>query len=378
MLIAAAVVSALVLGRDWRCSEREIQIFLAGIVLFIVLSSVSLINAADILSGLKRIEKLIFLLFFYPIYLAIKRLKINLLSPLYYGLLVAGPVLAIIAYYHVYQLNYTRVPGYYSSILFGSSAMLVAVLLLAGHLGGMCKYLSRAFIYLSFFCALGAAIASGTRGAWLVLPVLSVLGLIAFFRDLSGRRVFFIVLLILSISVIFYFNDNAKIRTKQVFTDLQSYSAGGGANTSVGARLHLWDQAISIWQENPVIGTGIGDFRHDIRHRIETKQTPVLRSYKHAHNIFLDALATTGILGFLGLTIAVFIVPASLFFRVRYSEGSKKITCQALLGFTLLISFAVFGLTEGWTIRSSMVSAFSFLLTILLAGRNSIAPAFDK
>lgn len=378
LLIAAVVVSALILGRDWKCSEREIQGFLAVIVLFLVLSAVSLVNASDILSGLKRLEKLAFLLFFYPLYLAIQRLKINLLPPLYYGLLVAGPVLIIVAWYYVYQLNYTRVTGSYSSILFGNSAMLVAVLVLAGYLGGMCKNVSRFFIYFSFFCAIGAAIASGTRGAWMALPVLSFFWVIIFFRDLSVRKVISIVLLLLSILIVFYFNDNAKIRTKQVFSDFQSYSVGGGENTSVGARLYLWDQAISIWQENPMIGTGLGDFRHDIRHRIETKQTALLVSYKHAHNIFFDALATTGILGLLGLTVAVFVVPAWLFFRVRYSGGNKKITCQALCGFTLLISFATFGLTEGWMIRSSMVSVFSFFLTILLASRTLITPTFDK
>lgn len=129
----------------------------------------------------------------------------------------------------------------------------------------------------------------------------------------------------------------------------------------------LWQIAVSVWREHPFIGTGIGDFHYETKRKIESGQTRLDYVYGHAHNIFLDALATTGLLGLSALVVAFFIVPVRIFLYFGFESTVKKADLPVLAGLTHLICFAVFGLTEGWLARSPMVSVFIFGLLVFVS-----------
>ncbi|MFO7577916.1 MAG: O-antigen ligase family protein [Pelovirga sp.] len=371
LFIVMAVISVLVLGKDWRCYDKNIKLLYAAMGLFVVVSALGLVNTENFSSGLSRLEKLLFLVLAYPLAVAIRRLDLNLFLPFLYGLLVSGPVYAFAAYYYNHYVNISRATGFYSSIIFGTAAMTVALLVAAGQFGAGSPKCSRLIILFSFICAVIAAIASGTRGVWLAFPVVLTLWMVVSLRSLTLKKATVLFVLIFSVVLVFSQNEYAHVRVQQVFSDLQSFRSGEKVNTSVGVRLMLWEEAVSIWHDNPFLGTGPGDFRFDIKNRIDSNQTPLQKGYTHAHNIFLHALATTGVVGCAGLIVFVFVVPGLVFVRMGYDKLSRNLSAQSVMGLTLLLAFAVFGLTEGWTIHTPMVSSFSFMLLILVTSQLS-------
>lgn len=367
LFCAALAVSLFTLGRDWSCPERSARDIFIAFALFFCVSALSLVNAEDLSAGVRRLEKMLFLLFSFPLYLAIRRLKTDLTLPLLSGFVVAGPIMAVAAVYFIFVQNLARADGHYSAIIFGNTAMLTALVVLTGLyfgcLSGWYKYLGA----FSFLCASYATILSGTRGAWLVLPVMSVIVLYMTIRRYSWRKLLLLTCLILSFLLMLLATEHARDRSSKVVSDLVEYKSGENRNTSVGVRLMLWQQALALWKEDPVIGVGIGSFRYNVEKNIEQQKTQLIRSYSHAHNIFLDALASTGLFGLGGLVIALFIMPALHFLRDGIAATLKNRNFPTLSGLLLLMSFAVFGMTEGWLIHSGMIAVFCFILIVFLS-----------
>ena len=342
-------------------------IFIAFAFFFCV-TGLSLVNTEDIGAGIRRLEKMLFLFYSFPLYLSLRRLKIDLVSPLLLGFVIAGPVMAIAAVYYVYLLGTSRADGFYSPIIFGNTAMLCALMVLAGlysnRLSGWYKYVGIS----SFLCGAYAALLSGTRGSWLALPVVVLLLTVRYF---SWRKLIVLICIVVAFALVIMANDQALTRFSSIGVNLKKYQTGEQVNTSVGARLQLWQLAVDLWKEKPVIGVGIGDFRLEVKKSIAEQRTKLTTSYSHAHNIFLDALASTGLCGLIGLIGALFVLPSYFFLCYDSDPKTKEEDFLAVAGLVLLLSFAVFGLTEGWLIHSGLVAVFCFVLTVLLSAASS-------
>jgi O-antigen ligase len=106
------------------------------------------------------------------------------------------------------------------------------------------------------------------------------------------------VALLLSSSVV---QDRIWLAVKEV----KDYQHGNKVS-SVGARLWMWDGAVKIFLENPIVGVGTGGYRHAM---VKYKDDPNLEDSTHPHNSFLYLASSFGIVGlsaFLWL-IAVFL-----------------------------------------------------------------------
>jgi len=368
IFLASFVLSFFVIGLKWRCDDPKVrQLFCLFLLLFAV-SLLSLINAEDISAGGRRLEKLLFLFYSIPLYLSIKRLKIDLNYPLMLGLTVAGPILLFIAAYSVNLQGLYRAKGFYSAIIFGDMAMLVSLLMFAalcsGSLSGWYKY----FGILSFSCGLYASILSGSRGAWIAFPVVVLFLLWMARKQLYSRKKYIVIVILMVLVVIVPNYERIESGLNRNEINLDSYMSGGKFIDTGSVRLMLWQQSIDIWKKHPLIGVGIGDLRIRINENIELGRTNLLRSYGHAHNIFFDTLATTGVFGLVTLVVALFVLPFRLFFSSARSMFPASSNFTSLAGLTLILSFAIFGLTEGWLARSNMLTSYLFLLIVLLSG----------
>ena len=65
-----------------------------------------------------------------------------------------------------------------------------------------------------------------------------------------------------------------------------SYASGVGAG-SIGSRFSYYIEAINLWRENWFIGLGLGSWENYVP------------GHKYPHNLFLEILAETGLIGFL-------------------------------------------------------------------------------
>lgn len=360
----AVVVALLGLGLHEVWFETDEKYVFVAFAVFCFVSAISLVDALDIAEGIRRLEKLLSLLAAVPIYLLLRRRHLNLIRPFFLGATAAGPAMALIAYYYVHQQGLHRADGFYSSIVFGQTSMLISMLLLCGLYVGRCSMWYRYMGSFSLVCALYAALLSGTRGAWAVLPVVA---LFLSARYFSWRRI------ILMVSILFFFvgammiNDPSRSRMARIDNHLIAFLMDQKVNTSVGARLELWTLAVEMWKEQPLLGVGIGNFKYQLQQYADEKRTQLRRNYTHAHNIFFDTLASSGSFGLVGMITALFVMPSWFFLRLLAGSVKDSTDFPAVSGLVVLLCFFVFGMTEGWLIHSAMVTQFTFALVVFIS-----------
>jgi O-antigen ligase len=111
-------------------------------------------------------------------------------------------------------------------------------------------------------------------------------------------------------------------------------------------RLVLDRAALALWQRFPLLGTGLGTFR-DAFTLIPTGPTPTVPW--HAHNDWLELLATTGVAGAVGILVGLAVVIRALVGRLDERLRSEdRATALAALGALAAVgvhSLLDFGLT---------------------------------
>lgn len=95
-------------------------------------------------------------------------------------------------------------------------------------------------------------------------------------------------------------------------------------NKGMLGRFNAWELALGLFKEKPLFGHGYPSFRnaskrYNDEHNDDLKFR-VFKNYAMAHNLSLNALAETGLLGFIGLNLIFF--SAWRFYQYRYSDRS--------------------------------------------------------
>ncbi|MBM4136588.1 MAG: O-antigen ligase family protein [Nitrospira sp.] len=128
-------------------------------------------------------------------------------------------------------------------------------------------------------------------------------------------------------------------------SDLVQFFEGTNVNTSLGARLCMWELSTKLFLENPIFGSGSGGFKIAWR---KYKPDPNMPNFDEPHNTFFYIMANFGILG---------MIPFIWLFIVLFHSGWR---CRNdLIGFTIL-SF-------------SMLLFIGSLFTTMIAGSISTA-----
>lgn len=129
--------------------------------------------------------------------------------------------------------------------------------------------------------------------------------------------------------------DALQNRYQKTLEDIQTYRSGGDINHySISMRFEYWDKAWKVFLRNPVIGTGGGDVKPDMK-RIFAEEQSTLEEVnrKGPHSQYFEELAGRGILGFLILMV-ILLWPLKRIFR----EGDYLSLAFLLV---ILISFGV-------------------------------------
>ncbi|MCM1129604.1 MAG: O-antigen ligase family protein [Oxalobacter formigenes] len=188
--------------------------------------------------------------------------------------------------------------------------------------------------------------ASQTRASWIIALILLVLAGL-FFRKGNKKTIVVtssIVLLLSALIVAFMFSGQVPGRFKQVQSDVMQYQKGD-ANTSIGARLQLWEASWKAFTKHPV--TGIGERSKSFQKNMAktgVNFAPEAARQPHAHNEFLQRAVRYGALGGIAV-IAVFLVPFIYFVSyIRSSDSVLRTT--AFMGATYNLAFFIFGLSD--------------------------------
>lgn len=205
------------------------------------------------------------------------------------------------------------------------------------------KYLINSFVLIILSYGLYL---SGLRGSILfILIIITTIFLYNLFRNkINLEKIFYFIISVLTILSLIYFNNpkdevlDFRYKAFFKFYDDSEYTEG-----SIMDRFEGYKLALKMFSEKPVIGYGLGSFR-------SYYDNDFLKMLKYPHNIFLEALAEMGLIGFsiiLFLLITIFIgafrYSISTFFFLIYPFGlslfSKDIPTQTLLWSGLALLF---------------------------------------
>jgi O-antigen ligase len=174
---------------------------------------------------------------------------------------------------------------------------------------------------------------SGSRSAWLYLAALSVLGAITGKKEQNSVLLYSALLLIPAFLVMQFLPHLHLISGHGAVTSGQRLLAKDS-----GIRLYLWREAWMMFRNAPILGVGFGQFAwHHFQYGPYFNDDRITGLYSNSHDLIMNLLAETGILGTL-------IVVGGIFLWARRIDMLWD--SNALWIFSLLSVFALHSLDE--------------------------------
>lgn len=331
------------------------KMFLGALLLYTFSCGLSFYNVDDVEKYFKVLERYLRFTMIIPVFFLILKKKISVLNYLYLGAIISGPFLFLVALQHYLAEPDLPAKGYYHHIIFGQLAMLNVGVMLSIVLTKNLKRQYQLIILLSMLCGIAASVMSQARGVWLVFPVYVLIGIFYTVKDkkINTNYIAALLVTIVLLSIFTPIGSLLKQRTESAINEVNRFYVADEYISSVGTRLAMWRIAIDVWKQHPVLGTGSGDFDDEIKVLQNKGEYVGMDIHNSAHNIYFQSLADVGIVGLAALLFVICIMPLRLLFYENYINEEGR-----LVWFIILISYAIFGLSESWTLRSPAVAVF--------------------
>lgn len=255
--------------------------------------------------------------------------------------------------------------GWSNIVPFGDLALLMGVLALVS-IGWSRTRSIAALGTVAGALGLWIALASGTRGSWLAVPVFVLLALFLPQHWSRRWRLAVFALAVIAIGAAGIANRGVADRVAAVRIELEQFERGENLDSSIGTRLQLWQASWRIFRAAPLTGVGLQGFKAALREEAAANRiTPAAASYDHSHDEALFALASLGATGF-AAWLALLAVPAAFFAR-RLRAAALEVRTSAVMGLSTCAGFAVFGLTEVLSIITLFNAFYTMTLSVLVA-----------
>lgn len=295
-------------------------------------------------------------------------------SWLWWGLVAAGLICGYKSLTFESGLHGSRVYGPFNPILWGNTALIVALALLlycktllsqlkASHLAKV----QLAFAILATMGAILGIVLSGSRGAWLAIILFALLYASLQIVKLGLRKggsVFLATVAFTAVSSFAAYQvfPTVQNRADALFNELITFELSSSNQTSTGLRLQMWYTSLLAAQQAPLFGLG--------RYQLNQLEFQLVEQGKinnwaatatnHQHSDILDALAKTGLVG---------VATLLLFYYSAFRAFNSISVPFNTIGKALLIGYVFFGLTD--TIFQGMNGTMFFLgmMAILLTNQ---------
>ncbi|MBY4596378.1 O-antigen ligase family protein [Ottowia caeni] len=280
------------------------------------------------------------------------------------------------AIWQVGFLGWDRAAGYTNAIQFGNLALLLAAWSGVRAIQTPVRW-QKAIGWGAVLLGVVASITSGSRGGWLTLPALMLLGF--WFSapaptspSQSLPRALKAAGVTLAACVALLALPSVQQRIDIGIHEWRAHEQRA-EDTSVGLRRSFWSLALKVGEAHPWVGAGQHGYEAMQKEAVARQEIPeAALGYNHAHNEWLDMFAKRGLLGVAGLAL-FFAVPGVMFARglgshrrarsSGHSEDSKKADvptgdqlapvtrssterAAALCGLMTVLGFVGFGLTQ--------------------------------
>lgn len=240
---------------------------------------------------------------------------------------------------------------------FMQSAMLYLILLptfLIMTLKADKNFGKKIFCGIIFLVSLAAFIMINTRGAWLALAI--VLAFIIVYRLRRPKKILAAAVICAILGGMFLI---ASPKTFDRLTTLFNPTS----EQSVSERFLMWRSAVHAIGDNPLTGVGFGNYATQYREKYildEAKE----RFQGHAHNIYLQFWAETGLIGIILL--------CGLFGYILYWSWRRAQNFYGLIIFSATLDLMLFGLTDYTLASFSAMRVYWLMFGVCVVGINLI------
>ncbi len=363
--------------------SAAVRLLYAGFLLYFLSSISSLVNNADLQAAGWRFDS------YYPFFLTGVILILFAFHRIQAGLsanIIAIAVVFSTSLMFVFSFYQLQVQGLYRAGVFtGYNPNIFAYLAGLYWLVVLALFVSvsdnriRIPLLIVVVAGVYTLLAAGSRGviisAVCTALMILILAILKSMQEPGGHNKFIIISLCAFLIGTAVFSQSEYFSQRYVSTaaQVQEYTEGKVQHNSVSARLNLWQGGYHIWNKQPVFGTGIGDGQEDLDRLIQQGEVSLsTASFAIFHNIYVDVLATTGLLGFLLMMLGVFILPGLYFWRTLFDSHTQTQVFAGLAGLGLVIFNLVFGLFNSWLfLRNLPVTLVLLLLLITVSDRFS-------
>ena len=278
-----------------------------------------------------------------------------------------------------------RATGYTQTVQYGNLSMAVGLTCLAGLIWAMARPSKRQktlWIAIMLAGALGGVMAgflSGTRGSWLELLVVPLVGLWAAVQLRQTMKYLVATPLVIGLLLagLYSFPETGvKERFDTAVEEIEGYFVDGEKSGSAPTRIEMWKGAWIIFTESPLVGHGEAAALERLKAlgdegRIDKRAS----RYTQMHNDWFDVLAERGLLGFLILA-GVYLLPIAWFFRFtgRRPRSSKAVNSRPFLehlglgtaGIIFPICVFTAGISQVNFTHNSGAMMYSFIVAVLV------------
>ncbi|NKK80011.1 O-antigen ligase [Rhizobium leguminosarum] len=221
---------------------------------------------------------------------------------------------------------------------------------------------------LGYAAGLGCVLLSGTRSAWLVIPIHIVIFL-WYFRKHSfhlSLRSLAITSSLLLAGLITLGSGQILHRIQALQENLTSLERTDGEITSLSARFALYKGALSAISKDPLTGYGPQNRMASVLAELPDNIRPQL-PYSHVHNGFLTAGIDAGVFGIAALSLML-LTPVIGALRKEAGPGRDLAIALALL---LVSSYVITGSFGIMFNQKALDPIFAYMVALICADRGS-------
>jgi len=362
VVVAIALIRSFAQGfEDWKEA-----VFVKPLLIFIFVVFLSLFWGNPFMGGSTRfvINLLVGFVIFYITHFSVSSFKSLHFLTLYLIFLLAGNAL--------YGIYYHLTSGGRAASFFLDTPTYSGHYFVQGIALSMGAYLSPVFhrlrplLMTTMVLLLLAVILTFTRGAWLALLFLGFISL--FVSKILKKYLVYsgvaIALIIFVFNFVFTSSTASAIFRERLSIDISNAYIGVG---SIAFRVLLWQSAWTLFLSNPLLGAGFDNF---VTLNRLTPNYPIIQglggSDLYVHNIYLQILAETGIIGFSIFLFLILRIYKHFFRAYRVVKDSPD--QYVLLGHGWVMTLWLFmGLTEG-NLYTPVTATFFFFTMGILSG----------
>lgn len=329
-------------------NQQELRIYFTGAITFLI-CILSWINSPYFDNSFNLLEPEARFLLFPLAVLAIRYSKLTF-QHLVFALLAGSAAYT----WTTYNSPAFRVSGDENAVTFGNGAILLFIVSSSLLYFEKSKVL-KLLLVISACGYLYASFRSGTRGSFLSIIPLSI-----FLFYLLSNKMRWALIFIFVVSGIGISQTTIGTGLVKGAKNTMNYFTKDSIRNSTGLRLHMWDSAICLNKERPLLGHGPHQYKNATTNEESPCKLEAFNSkgyFSQAHSFYFNSLATIGVLGLLSM-ITFF------FFIGKYSwslELISKVTITATL-----ITFLSYSITVDLLFHRYMADKHLTLLAILL------------